>query len=99
MACYTNICRSTGRIAGNEVQLRSDSMLHRSRVSSGGRAAQDSHLTSNNRGYTTDSGQVAVTMQNTTATAADDASSIQAAVPVQSNALTPPLGHTSVDTL
>eukprot|EP00953_Heterococcus_sp_UTEX-ZZ885_P012374 7097-Heterococcus_DN1.PRE.1 len=90
--------RSTGRIAGNEMQLRSDSMLHRSRVSSGGRAAQDSHLTSNNRGYTTtDSGQVAVTMQNTTA--ADDASSIQAAVPVQSSALTPPLEHSAPDAL
>eukprot|EP00953_Heterococcus_sp_UTEX-ZZ885_P042228 21475-Heterococcus_DN1.PRE.8 len=89
--------RSTGRIAGNEVQLRSDSMLHRSRVSSGGRAAHDSNLTSNNRGYTTDSGQVAVTMQNTTA--ADDASSIQADVPVQSNALTPPLEHTAPDAL
>lgn len=80
------------------MQLRSDSMMHRSRVSSGGRAGQDSNLTSNNRGYTTDSGHVTATVQNTTATAADDVSLTQAVAPVQSSALTP-LEHTTLDTL
>jgi hypothetical protein len=57
-------------------------MLHRSRISSGGRAAHDSAVNSHRGGYTTDSALITTTMQNTTATA-DDATSIQTAASVQ----------------